>query len=129
MAAVFQERLMKEEEKQPARTQPIIVDSIALSDKLSQQKIISEKRPQVIEEEKKEKAKKTVVTRPVYGPPAEIKVVSGDNQTGEVNTPLPEPIIVEIHDDNGNILENETVVFTAEDGAGMFSNNNTTTKF
>ena len=124
MAAVFQERLMKEEEKQPARTQPIIVDSIALSDKLSQQPIISEKRPQVIEEEIKEKAKKTVVTRPVYGPPAEIKVVSGDNQTGEVNTPLSEPIIVEIQDDNGNILENETVVFTAENGAGMFSNNN-----
>ena len=37
---------------------------------------------------------------------------------------MPEPIIVEIQDDNGNILENETVVFTAENGAGMFSNNN-----
>lgn len=124
MATVFQERMMKEEENQPARTRPIIVDSIALSDKLSQQPIVTEKRPQVSEEQTGEKVKKPVVSRPVYGPPADIKIISGDNQTAEVNTTLSEPIIVEIKDDSGNILENETVIFTAEDGAGMFSNNN-----
>lgn len=124
MATVFQERMMKEEENQPARTRPIIVDSIAFSDKLSRQPIVTEKRPQVSEEQTVEKVKKPVVSRPVYGPPAEIKIISGDNQTAEVNTTLPEPIVVEIKDDGGNILENETVIFTAEDGAGMFSNNN-----
>ncbi len=124
MAAVFQERMMKEEEKQPVKTQPVIVDSIALSDRLSQQPIISEKQPQLIEKVKQEKVQKPEITRPVYGPPAEVKIISGHNQIGEVNTQLPEPIIVEVQDANGNSLENETVVFTAENGAGIFSNNN-----
>lgn len=129
MAGVFQDRLMKEEELQPLKTQPIIVDSIALSDKLSQQPIVTERRPRIIEEELEEKVKKPEITRPVYGPPAELKIISGDNQTGEVNTQLPEPIIVEVRDLNGNLLENETVVFAAENGAGMFSNNNRVQKF
>ena len=124
MADVFQDRMMKEEDLQPLKSQPIIVDSIAISEKLSQQPIISEKRTRTIEEEQEEKVKKPEITRPVYGPPAELKIISGDNQTGEVNTQLPEPIIVEVRDLNGNLLENETVVFTAENGAGTFLNNN-----
>jgi len=124
MAAVFQERMMKEEEKQPLRTQPIIVDSIAISDRLAQQPIVSEQRPVPVQETPSEKAEPPEKTRPVYGPPAEIKVISGDNQTGEVNSPLAEPIVVEIQDSKGNFLENETVVFSAENGAGVFSNNN-----
>jgi biopolymer transport protein ExbB/TolQ len=124
MSAVFQERMMKEEEKQPAKMQPIVVDSIALSDRLSQQPIISQKRPQLIEDEEEQRVQKPEIIRPVYGPPAKVKIISGDNQTGEVNTQLSEPIIVEVQDANGNLLENETVIFTAENGAGMFSNNN-----
>ena len=108
----------------PLKSQPIIVDSIAISEKLSQQPIISEKRTRIIEEEQEEKVKKPEITRLVYGPPAELKVISGDNQSGEVHTQLPEPIIIEVRDLNGNLLENETVVFTAENGAGMFLNNN-----
>jgi biopolymer transport protein ExbB/TolQ len=124
MADVFQDRMMKEEDLQPLKSQPIIVDSIAISEKLSQQPIISEKRTRIIEEEQEEKVKKPEITRLVYGPPAELKVISGDNQSGEVHTQLPEPIIIEVRDLNGNLLENETVVFTAENGAGMFLNNN-----
>jgi len=124
MANIFQERMMKEEEKQPVKTQPIIVDSIALPARPTPQPVISEKQIQFTEEAEEEKIQKPVTAKPVYGPPAGIKIISGDNQSGEVNTQLPEAIIVEIQDANGNPLENETVIFTAENGAGMFSNNN-----
>lgn len=123
MADVFQERMMKEEEKQPVKTQPIFVDSIAISERIPPQPVVSEKRTEKIDEESLEKIEAPEITKPVYGPPAKIKVVSGDNQTAEVSTQLLEPIIIEIQDSNGNPLENETVIFAAEDGAGMFSNN------
>jgi len=124
MAAVFQERLMKEEEKQPVKAQPIIVDSIAMSDQVVTQPVVTETRTQVTKEVEKEVAPKPEIHRVVYGPPSEVKIIAGDNQTSEVNTLLPEAIIVEVQDADGNPLENETVVFTAENGAGMFSNNN-----
>jgi hypothetical protein len=72
--------------------------------------------------EKKEKEKTTAPAPITYGKPAEIRIISGNNQSGEVNNKLPEAIVVEIRDQFGNLLENEAVVFSAEEGAGTFPN-------
>ena len=126
MASVFQDRMMMEEEKHPAKAQQIIVDSTAVSDHLTKQATLAEQRIPARDAPgaTQQPAPKLEIPVPAYGPPAEIKIISGDNQSGEVNSKLPEPIIVEVQDSQANPLENETVVFTAEDGAGMFLNNN-----
>ena len=113
----------QQEEKQPIKPQPIIVDSIALQDRMKSQPVVAESQTAEMDEKEKQKIPAPEMRKPVYGPPSEIKIISGDNQSAEVHAELPEPIIVEIQDAEGNPLENETVVLTAEDGAGMFQNN------
>jgi len=121
IATVFQERLMTEEELQPVTAQQIVLDSTALAD-MPRAKIPSRKKEMV--EEMQDDAPAQTIKKEVYGPPSEIKIISGDNQTSEVNTKLLEPIIVEVADSKGHPLESQPVIFTAEDGAGMFSNDN-----
>ncbi len=60
--------------------------------------------------------------RKALGLPSEIRVLSGNNQSAEVNMQLPEPIVVEVVDNKGNPLEGVTVVFSTEEGAGTFPN-------
>ena len=117
MANIFQERLMKEEVKYP---KPVVVSQANENISESQQIVYkpqTDVKPEVISHEETSE-------KETYGPPAEIKIISGDNQVGEVNTLLSEPIIVEISDEYGHALENETVIFTAENGAGVFPNKN-----
>ncbi|MDZ7342074.1 MAG: MotA/TolQ/ExbB proton channel family protein [candidate division KSB1 bacterium] len=130
LAIVFQERLMREESPQAAKGQPIIVDPAYLEN-LPTPSVspVRKSRPRAAEVEEQEEAPATASSRKKeYNPPAEIKIVSGDNQSGEVNTALAEPIIVEVLDAKGTPLENETVVLTAEEGAGVFPNMSRTQK-
>lgn len=123
LAIVFQERLMKEENPLAMKGQPINFDISAIVDQLPDRKI-PEKKVRRTEEEMDDLPKKSGVPKKEYNPPSELKIISGDNQSGEVGTLLSQPIIVEVFDTNGNPLENETVIFTAESSAGAFSNNN-----
>jgi hypothetical protein len=120
MSIVFHERMIREEEKYPAaQVAPVIIDSSMLPEK-SKMKIREKAKAEPIEEPVKSQV--TEIPRKILGLPAEIKVISGNNQSCEVNTQLPEPIIVEIVDERGNSLEGVTVVFAAEEGAGTFPN-------
>lgn len=122
MATIFQERMMTEAQKYPSQAASVVIDSSALIDKIQLQPIVPvEEKIAKSELEEQKPALPTVIPEK-YGPPAEIRVIKGDNQVGEVNNLLPEPFIVEILDRSGNLLENETVIFTAEEGAGTFSN-------
>lgn len=123
MANIFTERLMKEEAKSPKTVQPIqIISQVAAQPMIEPQPV-----PIMPTTAKKvEKIDELIQEPPVvietYGPPAKIRVLSGDNQVAEVNTQLPDPIIVEVRDQDDHLLENETVIFTAENGAGTFPN-------
>ena len=125
MANVFQERLMTEEEFQSFRAPQVIIDSSTISNlpiqKMAPQQ--TEKKPVVEIEE----APQPVPQSAKYGPPAEIRVISGDNQSGEVNSELSEPLIIEVVDAKGNPIENKTIIFSADDG-GMFSNDSNVQK-
>lgn len=122
LAIVFQERLMREESPQATKGQPIIVDPSYLEN-LPTPSAAPVRRPRAhVEVEEEEAPAKSSSRKKEYNPPAEIKIISGDNQSGEVNTPLAEPIIVEVLDAKGTPMENETVVLTAEEGAGVFPN-------
>ena len=121
MANVFQERLMAEEELQPIRAPQVIIDPAAMSN-LPQPQIIPKQTKKKQELEEIEEPQQTIPKAAKFGPPAEIKLISGDNQSGEVNSELGEPIIVEVVDARGNPIENKTIIFSAEDGGGMFSN-------
>lgn len=123
MANVFQERMMNDEELQPVTAQPVYLDSSALSS-LPKTKDIPRKKEIKETVRTEEEQPLPAPKKAAFGPPAEIKIVAGDNQTAEVNSPLPEPIVAEILDSRGNPLENLAVIFAAEDGAGMFSNDN-----
>jgi hypothetical protein len=48
--------------------------------------------------------------------PASISVVSGNNQTAAVNTPLSQPLVVQINDQGGNPVAGVSVVFSAPSG-------------
>ncbi|HEX9972113.1 MAG TPA: MotA/TolQ/ExbB proton channel family protein [bacterium] len=123
MSTAFQERLLKEEEKHPIKAQSIIVESSAIPIRPQQMPAISMRdekaKPKPIQAIPEEPAKQQIV----QGPPAEIKIIKGDNQSGDVGIKLADPIVVEVLDSKGNALENETVIFTSEEGSGVFSNN------
>lgn len=51
-------------------------------------------------------------------PPAGINVVMGDVQTGTVGQPLPQPLMVYVHDAGGNPVANVPVTFTVRSGGG-----------
>jgi hypothetical protein len=61
----------------------------------------------------------------VVGPPANVAIVSGDNQTTGVNSPLPQPLVVKVTDQVGNAVSGAAVSFTAP--SGTFSNTPATT--
>ena len=59
-------------------------------------------------------------------PPSLVKI-SGDNQKSATSTPLSEPLIVEVQDENGAAVEGVSVTFTVTAGGGTLSVQNTTT--
>ena len=112
---------MKLEKAQPMQTPQIVIDSDALAQMPQRQETV----PAEVLDRKSETQKKEVETvqeRQVFGPASEIKIIAGDNQMAEVGTELPEPIVIEVTDSKGNPIENQSVIFSAEDGAGTFSN-------
>src|SRR6202453_3082833 len=48
--------------------------------------------------------------------PAALVAVSGNNQTAPVNTPLPQPLVVQVNDASGNPVAGVSVVFSATSG-------------
>ena len=48
----------------------------------------------------------------------QLQEISGNNQTGEIQSTLPLPLVVQLNDDNGNPVENEAVVFRVVQGNG-----------
>jgi hypothetical protein len=55
------------------------------------------------------------------GPPAALKVVSGNNQSANPNTKLSKPLIVSLADSYGNPIVGATVTFTDNGANGTFS--------
>ncbi|NOY79201.1 MAG: T9SS type A sorting domain-containing protein [Calditrichaeota bacterium] len=52
------------------------------------------------------------------GNPSVLEKISGDNQTGTVNTQLTDPFVVRVTDENGNPVENVNVDFNIVSGGG-----------
>jgi parallel beta-helix repeat protein len=50
--------------------------------------------------------------------PYDIMIISGDGQTGSVNSPLAEPLVIEVHDRFGNTISNADVWFNVTLGGG-----------
>ncbi|MCU0642637.1 MAG: MotA/TolQ/ExbB proton channel family protein [bacterium] len=123
MSTAFQERLMKEEEKYPIKAQPIIVESSAIAARPQQIPEMSKREEKAKHKPIQEASKEPAQQQILKGNPAEIRIKKGDNQSGEVGTKLSDPIVVEVLDSKGNALENETVVFSSDEGSGVFSNN------
>jgi len=55
------------------------------------------------------------------GPAVVIKAVSGNGQTGDVNVPLPQPLVVKINDAFNNPIAGIPVVFTVVSGGGVIN--------
>ena len=68
--------------------------------------------------------KVTFVANAIAGPAATIEISSGNNQTGELEAPLPNPLVVQVKDSVGNAVENATVTFRLTTGAGLLIPNN-----
>lgn len=54
------------------------------------------------------------------GPPGKIVIDTGNNQLGEVNKPLPKPLIAVVVDKGNNRLGGVPVTFTVKEGGGSF---------
>jgi hypothetical protein len=52
------------------------------------------------------------------GAPEKLEIVSGDGQTGFINTPLPQPLIVIVRDQYGNPIKEVSVTFKVISGGG-----------
>jgi hypothetical protein len=52
---------------------------------------------------------------------AAVVAVSGDNQTGPINTALPDPLVVRVTTAEGDSLESVVVVWTVTQGGGALS--------
>lgn len=63
----------------------------------------------------------------VAGPPAEFKVVSGNNQSANPDTKLAKPLIVSVADSYGNPISGVTVNFTDNGAGGTFGTPNPVT--
>ena len=61
----------------------------------------------------------------VVGPPGTVAVLSGDNQSTSVGSPLPEPLQVKVTDQAGNAIPGTLVTFSAP--SGSFTGNPATT--
>lgn len=59
--------------------------------------------------------------------PQRIVKISGDNQQGATNEPLANPLIVEVRDQHGALLQDVPVTFTVIRGDGTLTVDNTTT--
>ena len=59
--------------------------------------------------------------------PTKLEKISGDNQQGLSVTPLPNPLVVKVTDQNGIAFEEVVVTFTVTAGDGMLSATRTTT--
>ena len=59
--------------------------------------------------------------------PQTLVKVSGDKQEGVPSAPLANPLIVEVKDQNGNVLEGVAVTFSVTEGEGTLSVNTATT--
>lgn len=57
------------------------------------------------------------------GNPTGIKIVSGENQTGGVNQPLPNPYVIMVHDSGGNPVGGVQVSFEVVEGGGSLNGN------
>ena len=54
------------------------------------------------------------------GPPGKIVIDTGNDQIGEVNQPLPKPLIAVVVDNGNNRLGGVSVTFTVKEGGGSF---------
>lgn len=50
------------------------------------------------------------------GPPHVVDPIAGDQQSGEVQAQLPQPIVVRILDASGNVISGAPIIFAAADG-------------
>lgn len=120
LAAAFHERMIAFAEAHPAgAVQPVIIDPSRLPQVATAPGVAGTRIEQTIPAAP---PSPEVPAKKKIGLPAEIKVLAGNNQSAEVNTQLPEPIIVEVVDNKGNPIEGVTVVFATEEGAGTFPN-------
>ena len=53
--------------------------------------------------------------------PTSLVYTSGNRQTGEINTPLPKPFVVQVRDQAGRPLEDVPVTFTVTQGGGLLT--------
>ena len=53
--------------------------------------------------------------------PTSLSIISGDNQNGFTGEPLPNPFIVQVHDQYGNPIEDVTVTFSVSETDGMLT--------
>ena len=58
----------------------------------------------------------------VAGPAQNIVEESGNNQTGSLNSVLPDPVVVKVTDNFGNTVKNHKVTFTVKTGSGSVQN-------
>ena len=56
----------------------------------------------------------------IAGQPGYMLLLSGDGQTGRIQTELPQPFVVKVMDDYGNGIPDYSVLFAANSGAGTF---------
>src|SRR4051794_23337797 len=64
---------------------------------------------------------------PKVGPAAHVDVVSGNTQTGAVNTQLPQPLVVRVTDAGGNAVKGQAVSYVVTAGGGQVSAGTATT--
>jgi len=57
----------------------------------------------------------------VPGDPEKLEILSGDGQTGFINTPLPQPLVALVTDRYGNPVEDVSVTFRVISGGGSLS--------
>ena len=71
--------------------------------------------------------KDDILPDPTNRIPTKLEKISGDNQQGLSGTPLPNPLVVKVTDQNGIALEEVIVAFTVTAGDGTLSITRTTT--
>lgn len=69
----------------------------------------------------------TVSEKSVAGPPASVNYVSGNKQSAQPNSPLPNPLVVAVKDQYGNLVAGATVTFSDNNAGGTFPNNGVVT--
>ncbi len=116
---VFQERFMREELATGAVPTQVIIDSNALANaQTAAHSVPSSGKAGEVSEQSKPPTKR----RAKIKHPAEIKVINGNNQAVEVGSELPQPVVVEVVDEDGKPMEGIEVTFRTENGGGNFPN-------